>query len=74
MQVNELSALTHLSVPEKIIFLETLWDSIVAEADNTLSVPESHASELDRRFAIYMKNPGSLLSLEELQKSIEDRK
>ena len=69
-----LSDLTRLSVPEKIIFLETLWDSIVLESAEAVSIPEEHVTELNHRLARHKKDNGALLSLEALQQKIESRK
>jgi len=72
MNVTEISQIAAMSVPEKIVFLEDLWDSIAAN-DQTVPVPESHVRELDRRLARHTSNPGSLLSLQELQQKIASR-
>ena len=37
-----------LSIPEKILLVEDLWDSI-ARDETQIPVPESHRAELDRR-------------------------
>jgi putative addiction module component (TIGR02574 family) len=72
MNVTEIPQIAAMSIPEKIIFLEDLWDSIAAN-DQAVTVPESHIRELDRRFFRHSSNPGSLLSLQELQQKIISR-
>jgi putative addiction module component (TIGR02574 family) len=72
MNVIEIPEITAMSTPEKIVFLEDLWDSI-AENDLTVPVAESHIRELDSRFARYGTSPDSLLSLQELQQKITNR-
>ena len=62
-----------MSVPEKILFVEDLWDSIAAD-EASIPVPESHKSELDKRFKRYKSDPGALLTLSELQERINKRK
>ena len=37
-----------LSLAERILLVEEIWDSIAAESE-TLEVPQSHKDELDRR-------------------------
>jgi putative addiction module component (TIGR02574 family) len=69
MNVTEIPEIAAMSVPEKIFFLEDLWDSI-ATNNQSVPVPESHIRELDRRFARHASNPGSLLTLQELQQTI----
>jgi len=73
MRLIEIPEIAELSTPEKILFIEDLWNSITAD-DETIPVPESHKHELDGRFQKHRENPGRLLSLEELQSRIESRK
>jgi putative addiction module component (TIGR02574 family) len=61
---------THLSIPEKIIMLEELWDEIAKTGIEDTPVPQSHKDELSRRHARYLKNPGSVLTVRELHKRI----
>lgn len=72
MNVTEIPQIAAMSVPEKIVFLEDLWDSIALN-DQAVPVPESHVRELDKRFARHASSPGSLLSLQELQQKITNR-
>lgn len=72
MNVTEIPQIAAMSIPEKIIFLEDLWDNIAAN-DQAVPVPESHIRELDKRLARHAANPGSLLSLQELQQKIANR-
>ena len=72
MNLTEIPQIAEMSVPEKIVFLEDLWDSIALN-DKSVPVPESHIRELDRRFASHGSNPGTLLSLAELQQKITRR-
>jgi putative addiction module component (TIGR02574 family) len=72
MNVTEISEIAAMSIPEKIFFLEDLWDSI-ATNNQAVPVPESHIRELDRRFSRHASNPGALLSLQELQQVITHR-
>ena len=73
MRLTEIPEIKNLSLPEKILFVEELWDSIAADEDS-IPVPESHKSELDKRFKRYQSDPGALLSLSELQERINKRK
>ena len=72
MDVTEIPQIAAMSIPEKIVFLEDLWDSIAAN-DRDVPVPESHISELDRRLARHGSDPSLLLSLQELQQKIASR-
>ena len=73
MHITDIPEITPLSTPEKILLVEELWDSIASE-ESRVSVPQSHLEELDRRQKHYQSTPGNLLSLEELQAKIENRK
>ncbi len=70
MKAIESPEKSNLSTPEKILFLEDLWDSISLSEDEIV-VPESHKAELDRRLKKYLASPGDLLTLEELQARID---
>lgn len=72
MNVTGIPQIAAMSIPEKIVFLEGLWDSIAIN-DQAVPVPESHIRELDRRFARHGSSPGALLSLQELQQKITNR-
>ncbi len=73
MRVDEIPEITRLTVPEKILLLEDLWDSIASEA-SSVPVPQSHREELDRRLAEYERDPGRLLILEDLRGRVEARR
>ena len=73
MRVNDIPEIRKLKVPEKILLVEDLWDSIASD-ESSVSVPQSHKEELDRRLRAYESDHGKLLSLEELQAKIEKRK
>jgi putative addiction module component (TIGR02574 family) len=73
VRASDIPEITKLSIPEKILLVEDLWDSIAAD-ESMVPVPRSHMEELDRRLKRYESGPGSLLSLEELRARIERRK
>ena len=56
MKINEIPQLSKLSIPEKILLVEDLWDSITA-SENEIPIPKSHQTELDTR---NNKTPGKL--------------
>jgi len=73
MRVSDIAEINKLSTPEKILFVEDLWDSISSD-EPAVPVPQSHRDELDERLSRYEAAPGNLLSIEELQKIIRTRK
>jgi putative addiction module component (TIGR02574 family) len=58
-----------LSVSEKLQLLEDLWDDIASDPA-AVPVQEWQKEELDRRKQNLLKNPGSALSWEEIQRRI----
>lgn len=73
MRVIDIPQIKKLSIPEKILLVEDMWDSISSE-ESAVPIPESHMMELDRRLARHKSSPGGLLSLDELREKIESRK
>jgi len=73
MRLSDIPQIFRLSMPEKILLVEGLWDSIASD-ESSVPVPKSHMKELDRRLKSYESNPANLLSLEELRGRIETRK
>lgn len=73
MRVSDMHEITKLSIPEKILLVEDLWDSIASD-ESAVPVPQSHMEELNRRMRRYEASPGNLLTLDELRARIEKRK
>ncbi len=73
MRVDDIPEIARLTIPEKILLLEDLWDSVASE-ESSIPVPQSHREELDRRLAEYEKSPGRLLTLDDLRGRIEARR
>jgi putative addiction module component (TIGR02574 family) len=63
----------HLSIPERILIVERLWDSIAAE-QASLPVTESQKAELDRRLNACRKLPSEGSSWEEVKARIQAKK
>jgi putative addiction module component (TIGR02574 family) len=61
-----------LSLAERILLVEEIWDSIAAEAE-TLEVPQSHKDELDRRLAAYHAAPQAGASWEEVKARLQNQ-
>ena len=73
MRARDIPGFDNLSIPEKILLVEDLWNSIAAQETN-VPVPQSHVDELDRRLKRYKSDPGSLLSFEELREGISRKR
>ena len=73
MRITDIPQIEKLSIPEKILLVEDLWDSISAD-ESSIPVPESHKAELEVRLKRHESAPGTLLSLDDLRSRIEKRK
>ena len=61
-----------LSVPERIILVEDIWDS-VSEVPDAVVLTEEQKSELDRRLDAYHKNPSEGSPWSDLRARIRSR-
>jgi len=59
-----------LSLAERILLVEEIWDSIAAEAE-ALEVPQSHKDELDRRLAACQADPHAGSSWEDVKSRLQ---
>ena len=62
-----------LPIPERIQFVEDVWDSIAVDSDAVELSPEQRA-ELDRRIEDYKKNPGGNVPWETIKAEALARK
>ena len=53
---TEISEILKLSIPEKIMMVETIWDNIAAE-NSKLELSKEEELLLDERLSSYRKNP-----------------
>ncbi|MEO8496888.1 MAG: addiction module protein [Planctomycetota bacterium] len=67
-----LSELTSLPVADRLRVVESLWDSINAEAP--ISISPDQRAELDRRVKAHEKNPDELITWNEVLDQLRDRK
>lgn len=73
MRITDLPEIGKLSIPEKILLLEDMWENIASD-ETCVPVPQSHIEELEKRMKRYESAPGNLLSIDELRSRIERRK
>jgi putative addiction module component (TIGR02574 family) len=62
-----------LSVSDRILIAEEIWDSIAADQE-LLEVTEAQQEELDRRLALHDANPGQGKSWEETRDRLKAAK
>jgi putative addiction module component (TIGR02574 family) len=67
MKLAEIPELQAASAEEKIRLIDELWASISPES---LSSPQSHLQELDRRVSVVQKDPSRALTPEEARSKI----
>lgn len=64
-----LAELAKLSIPEKLLLVEDLWDSI-ASSPEALPIPDWQKEELAKREANYQEDPGSATAWEVVKRRI----
>lgn len=72
MNLIEIPQIKAMSIAEKINLVESLWDSI-AQHDEAIPMPASHAKELSVRLARHEGNQDSFLTLQALQQKVAKR-
>jgi putative addiction module component (TIGR02574 family) len=61
-----------LSIPERILLVEEIWDSIAAEQEN-IAFTQEQRDELDRRIASWEASPKVGASWEEVKSRLQGR-
>ena len=69
----QLPDISQLSVAERIIVVEQIWDSIASEQDELTLTPAQKA-ELDRRLESYRQSPTAGASWEEVKARVQAKK
>ena len=67
-----LSELTSLPVADRLRVVESLWDSI--EADAPVSLSAEQRAEIDRRIDAHERNPDELLTWDQVLDQLRDRR
>ena len=63
-----------LSVSERIQLVEDIWDSIAAEASNTVELSQAQKAELLRRVAAHRADPSTAVPWEQVRSKLFSRK
>jgi putative addiction module component (TIGR02574 family) len=61
-----------LSVAQRILLVEEIWDSIAAEAEQA-ELSEAQKQDLQRRLGLYAENPRAGSSWEEVKTRLEGK-
>lgn len=64
--------LDRLSVAERILVVEEIWDSIAAEVES-LEVPQAHKDALDLRLAAHHADPDAGFTWEDVKARLQKR-
>ena len=65
-----LSDIIKLSIPERILLVEAIWDSIANEKNQSYKLSADQIKMLEEELAAYSKNPDEGSSWEEVKKRI----
>ncbi|OGU37563.1 MAG: hypothetical protein A2068_13590 [Ignavibacteria bacterium GWB2_35_6b] len=69
---NVLEYIKKLSVAERVLIIEDIWDSIVS-SNKDLPITDEQKKELDSRLEAYHKNPNEGKSWKEIRDNLEFR-
>ncbi len=64
----------NLSVSERIQLVEDIWDSIAAEASDTVELSQAQKAELHRRVAAHRADPSTAIPWEQVRSKLFPRK
>jgi len=67
MQTDLLDEIKKLSVSERILLVEEIWDGIVDADGDALTLSETQRAELDRRIDAYREQPDAGKTWYEIQ-------
>jgi len=70
MRLADFPDVQDLPVRQKLELVDELWLSMAPELDN-LEVSEPEQELLDERWAAFLKDPGSAITLDEFQKRMK---
>jgi putative addiction module component (TIGR02574 family) len=70
MKNKELSKILELNVAQRILIVEEIWDSIVADIPDSVPLVESQKKELDKRLNSYQRNPAAGSSWNKVKEKI----
>ena len=71
-QEQILNQINKLSLSERLLIVESIWDSILSAKEN-ISVTEEQKSELDKRYREYKNDPEDSSDWETVKKRIQSR-
>ncbi len=73
MQQNVKEQIQKMSVDERIVLVEEIWDGI-AEENGAVELTQEQKQELDRRLDFLEKNPGAGRTWDEIQNDLRTKR
>ena len=67
--ISALENMETLPVPERLLIVEDLWDSI-ARSNADIPIPQWQKDELDRRKQLFLRNPNTGQTWDEVKRDI----
>jgi putative addiction module component (TIGR02574 family) len=64
-----LNEILGMSVPERILLVEAIWDSIAVESEN-VQLDTEQKNEINARIDSYKRNPENVLSWDQIKASL----
>jgi putative addiction module component (TIGR02574 family) len=61
---------SQLSIAERIVLVEDIWDSIVAESPASVALSENQRQEIRRRLEAHDAEPGSAVAWEQVRSEL----
>ena len=68
-----MASIMALSVPERILLVQDIWDSVADEPEAWPPLTQAQLDEFDRRIDAHEANPEACISWEELKARLEKR-
>ena len=72
VNLNTIEDIKRLSVAERILIVEDIWDSIISSEDD-FPISDAQKKELDSRLEAYYKNPKEGKSWKEVRDNIQSQ-
>ena len=69
---NPIESIKKLSIAERILIVEDIWDSIISSKED-FPISDEQRRELDLRLEAYYKNPNEGKSWEEVRNNIQSQ-
>ena len=73
MRARNLTDYEQMSVSERILTLQDLWDEIAADPEN-VPVTDEQRAELDKRLSAHHERPGETSTWDDVKRRVQSKK